>query len=167
MTESTDVRGVLTRTPAGTTVRFERRYATGVDDLWSCLTDPGRVARWLGPLYGDLRVGGAYELRMEEDVAGSEQNATGEVLVCDRPQRLEVTWVFPDETSTLVTVDLRADGDGTVLVLEHRDLQEAAARGYGGGWHACLDQLEDHVAGRPVRAWQDRFDAAVPLYREG
>ncbi|MDC7121328.1 SRPBCC family protein [Cellulomonas fimi] len=166
MTESTDVRGVLTQTPAGTTVRFERRYATDVDDLWTCLTEPGRVARWLGPLYGDLRVGGAYELRMGDDVPDADQNATGEVLVCDRPHRLEVTWVFPDETSTLVTAELRADGDGTVLVLEHRDLQEAAARGYGGGWHACLDQLEDHVAGRPVRAWQDLFDAALPLYRE-
>ena len=65
-----------------------------------------------------------------------------------------------------MTVDIRADGDGAVLVLEHLDLEEAAARGYGGGWHASLDQLDDHVAGRPVRAWDDLFAAALPRYRE-
>jgi len=27
-------------------VRIEDRYGTGIDDLWSALTDPGRLARW-------------------------------------------------------------------------------------------------------------------------
>jgi hypothetical protein len=27
-------------------VRMEDRYDTGIDDLWSALADPGRLARW-------------------------------------------------------------------------------------------------------------------------
>ncbi len=162
----TDLHGVLSTAPRGATVRFERRYATDVDDLWACVTDPERVARWLGPLHGDLRVGGRYELRMGEDEPGADQNATGEVLVCDRPDRLDVSWQFPGEPVTHVGVTLRADGDGTVLVLEHRDLTEPAARGYLSGWHATLDQLDDQVAGRTVRDWGELFGAAQPLYRQ-
>lgn len=166
MSESTDLRGVLTTTPAGTTVRFERRYATPVDDLWSCLTEPDRVARWLGPLSGDLRPGGRYEVRMGDDVPDAPQNATGEVLACDPPDGLAVTWSFPGEPSTRVTATLRADDTGTLLVLEHHDLEERAARGYGGGWHTCLDRLDDHLAGRPVRAWDELFAERQALYRD-
>jgi len=163
---TTDVWGVLTPTGTGVTVRFERRYATTPEDLWSSVTEPARLARWLGPVYGDLHAGGRYELRMGDDVAGSPQNAVGDVLECDPPRRLLISWQFPGEPDSRVALDVSADGDGALLVLEHLDLEEAAARGYGGGWHASLDQLDDHVAGRPVRAWDDLFAAAVPQYRE-
>jgi uncharacterized protein YndB with AHSA1/START domain len=162
---SGDVRGVLRLSPTGTTVRFERRYATTADDLWSSVTEPERLARWLGPVHGDLRVGGRYELRMGDDVEGAPQNAVGEVLECEPPRRVLVGWRFPGEQESRVLVEIRPDGEGSILVLEHLDLSEAAARGYGGGWHASLDQLEDHVAGRPVRSWQVLFDAALPHYR--
>ncbi|WP_315097736.1 SRPBCC family protein [uncultured Cellulomonas sp.] len=163
---TTDLRGVLTRHETGVTVRFERRYATTPADLWSCVTDPQRLARWLGPVYGDLVVGGRYELRMGQDVAGAPENAVGDILECDAPSRLVLGWEFPGEDRSRVVLDIRADGDGALLVLEHLDLQEAAARGYGGGWHASLDQLDDHVSGRPVRAWDDLFAAALPHYRQ-
>src|ERR1044072_7298183 len=42
-------------------VRMEDRFDTDIDDLWSALTDPGRLARWLGPGGGGPRLGG--ELR--------------------------------------------------------------------------------------------------------
>lgn len=162
---STDARGVLTTTPTGTTVRFERRYATPVDDLWTCLTDPARVARWLGPLHGDLRVGGRYEVRMGDDVPDDPQTAAGEVLVCDAPHRLEITWAFPGEPEARVTANLLGDDAGTVLVLEHHGLSEPAARGYGGGWHTCLDRLDDHLAARDVRPWDELFAQRQSLYR--
>jgi len=150
---TSDLWGVLVPTGADVTVRFERRYATTPEDLWSSLTDPERLARWLGPVYG-------------EDEAGSPQNAVGDVLECDAPRLLVVGWRFPGEDETRVTVTLRRDGDGSVLVLEHLGLSESAARGYGAGWHASLGQLDDHAAGRPVRAWQEIFDAALPHYRQ-
>ena len=41
-------------------VRLEDRFDSDVDDLWSALTDPGRLARWLGEFEGDLRQGGEF-----------------------------------------------------------------------------------------------------------
>lgn len=168
----TDVYGLLTRDDGGgVRVAFRRAYPTTVDDLWAAVTEPDRVRRWLGPVYGDLRVGGRYELRMGEDVADSDQNARGEVLECDPPRRLVVTWVFPSERETRVEVrilpDAAAPADGgprSVLELEHLGLSDEAARGYGGGWHACLDQLDDHVAGRPVRPWDALYAAVQGAY---
>ena len=39
-------------------VRIEDRYDTDIDDLWSALIDPRRLARWYGQVEGDLRLGG-------------------------------------------------------------------------------------------------------------
>ena len=44
-------------------VRMEDRYDTNIDDLWSALTDPRRLARWLGEFEGDLRLGGEFRAR--------------------------------------------------------------------------------------------------------
>ncbi len=164
---TSDTHGVLGTDERASTVRFERRYPTTADDLWAALTEPGRAGRWLGALHGDLRTGGRFELRMGEDVPGTDQNAVGEVVACDPPRAFTVTWAFPGEPETRVDVELRPDGDDVVLVLLHSGLTPTAARGYGGGWHASLDLLDDAVAGRPVRSWEAAFEAALPAYREG
>ncbi len=44
-------------------VRMQDRFDTGIDDLWSALTDPPRLARWLGEVEGDLRLGGEFRAR--------------------------------------------------------------------------------------------------------
>src|SRR5436190_19309225 len=41
-------------------VRMEDRFDTDIDDLWSALTDPRRLARWYGQVEGDLRRGGEF-----------------------------------------------------------------------------------------------------------
>jgi uncharacterized protein YndB with AHSA1/START domain len=41
-------------------VRMEDRFDTDIDDVWSALTDPRRLARWIGEVEGDLRLGGEY-----------------------------------------------------------------------------------------------------------
>jgi uncharacterized protein YndB with AHSA1/START domain len=41
-------------------VRMETRLDTEIDGVWSALTDPGRLALWLGEFEGDLRLGGKF-----------------------------------------------------------------------------------------------------------
>ena len=65
-------------------VRIEDRLDTDVGDVWSALTDPPRLARWLGEVEGDLRRGG--EFRAHFFASGWE--GTGRVDVCEPPQRL-------------------------------------------------------------------------------
>src|SRR5579863_540180 len=64
-------------------VRVEDRYDTDIGDLWSALTDPGRLARWYGEVTGDLRPGGQFHLYLESE--GWE--GTGRVEACERPRR--------------------------------------------------------------------------------
>src|SRR5437764_2058170 len=76
------------RSAAGTgVVRIEDRYDTDIDDLWSALTEPDRLARWHGQVEGDLRPGGAFRLY----IAASDIESTGRVEACEPPRRLLVT----------------------------------------------------------------------------
>lgn len=152
-------------------VTFRRRYPTDAADLWEAVTSPERLARWLGPVRGDLRPGGAYELRMGADEPGSDQNATGVVRSCDPPRSFAVEWCFPGERPSEVEVRVEPaeageqGGAGAVLVLVHTRLEDRQAIGYGAGWHTALDQLADHLAGIGVRDWDARFTALLPAYR--
>ena len=105
------------------------------------MTDPARIARWLMPISGDLRVGGNFQL---------EGNAGGNILECDRPNRLRVT--FSSETSFL-EIRLSPAGDGeTTLELEHTVPIEMAQSGAGAlwvgpGWDGAMLGLELHLDG--------------------
>lgn len=76
--------------PAGDayTIELRRFYDAPVDDVWNAITDPERVGRWLKPVNGDLRLGGSFELD------GGEH---GEILQCDPPRLLRVSWLFGPE----------------------------------------------------------------------
>ena len=68
-------------------VRMEDRFDTNIDDVWSALPDPGRLARWYGEVEGDLRLGGEFRAR----VLASGWDGTGRVDACEPPSRLQVT----------------------------------------------------------------------------
>ena len=53
--------------------------------MWSALTEPDRIGRWIAPVTGDLEVGGRYQL---------ENHAGGTILACEPPSRLRVTWEY-------------------------------------------------------------------------
>jgi hypothetical protein len=87
------------------------------------VTDPDRIKRWLMPISGDLRVGGSFQL---------EGNAGGEILTCEPPRLLRVTFGDPN---SIVELRLTAQGDGdTVLELEHTVPIEVAQSGAGAMW---------------------------------
>ncbi len=50
----TRILGSLRSADGNGVVRIEDRYDTDIEDLWSALTDPGRLARWHGQVDGDL-----------------------------------------------------------------------------------------------------------------
>ena len=78
-------------------VRMEDRFDTDIDDLWSALTDPRRLARWLGEVEGDLRLGGEFRARF----FATGWEGTGRVEACEPPQRLQVvTRTRTSRTST-------------------------------------------------------------------
>ncbi|UZN04953.1 SRPBCC family protein [Cellulomonas sp. S1-8] len=148
----------------GARVTFRRAFPTSPEDLWQALTTPDRARRWIGALHGDLRPAGTYELRMGDDDPDAADVARGEILACEPPEALELTWRFPGEPVSRVRVTVTPEAGGAVLVLAHTALDASAARGYGGGWHVILDQLDDHCAGRPVRPWDELFPDRAARY---
>ncbi len=62
------------------------RFQTDIDDLWSAMTEPRRLARWLGEIEGDLRPEGAFRAHF----FASGWEGTGRVELCEPPQRLLV-----------------------------------------------------------------------------
>jgi uncharacterized protein YndB with AHSA1/START domain len=143
-------------------VRFERRYDASPAEVWSALTEPKRLARWLADVELDLRVGGEYVLRFSPN--DDSQMTRGKVLALEPERLLELTWLYPGEEDTVLRLELRPDGEGTVLVLDHRGLPAEAAAGYGGGWHAHLDSLEAHLGDGGEPDWLGRYQELAPLY---
>ncbi|MGY1690792.1 SRPBCC family protein [Geodermatophilus sp. SYSU D01105] len=147
-------RGVRRQRTDGTeevAVVLRRRYDAPVEDVWDALTDPDRLRRWFLPVTGDLRPGGTHQL---------EANVGGEVVRCEEPQRLTVTWGGP---FSVVDVRLSAGGDGAVLELEHTVPVEVAGSGAGAlfvgpGWDVTVLALGRFLGGVVVEdptAWEN------------
>jgi uncharacterized protein YndB with AHSA1/START domain len=103
------------KTPAGDghTVALRRTYPADVAEVWDALTTAERIGRWFMPVSGDLRLGGRYQL---------EGNAGGEVLACEPPRLLRVSWVMGEpgpDTFSEVEVRLSTVDGGTLFELEH------------------------------------------------
>jgi uncharacterized protein YndB with AHSA1/START domain len=141
-------------------VRMEDRFDTDIDDVWSALTDPARLARWLGEVAGDLRVGGEY--RFHFYASGSE--GTGRVEVCDPPRRLLLTHGLDRPDAQVIEVTLTADGDQTILVAEERGMPLNLLAAYGAGVQVHVEDLGAHLAGRERCDANARWDELEPAY---
>ena len=84
-------------------------YDTGIDDMWSVVTAPERIARWFLPVTGELKEGGSYQL---------EGNAGGTISKCDKPHGYDATWEFGGMVSW-IEVRLTPEDGGTRFELRH------------------------------------------------
>jgi uncharacterized protein YndB with AHSA1/START domain len=122
-------------------VRIRRTYDAPIADVWDALTDPDRMQRWFLPVSGDLRPGGTFQL---------EGNAGGEILRCEPPHLLAVTFGGP---TSVVEVRLSPEGeDRTTLELEHTVPIEIAQSGGGAlfvgpGWDGGFVALDLYLRG--------------------
>jgi uncharacterized protein YndB with AHSA1/START domain len=135
----------VSRRPEGTTemvsLVVRRTYDAAPTDVWSALTDPARLERWLFPISGDLRAGGKFQF---------EGNAGGDILACEPPKLLRVTYGAP--TSVVVITLAKRGAERTELVLEHTVPIDIAGSGAGSlfvgpGWDTGLVALDLHLRG--------------------
>jgi len=153
--------GALRAVDGTAVVRMEDHFDTEVEDLWSAVTDPSRLARWVAEVEGDLRPGGAFRARFTSGWAGP-----GRVDVCEQPRRLLVTMAPGSEDETVIEAEFRPDGDGSRLILEERGLPLPEAAAHGAGWQAHFEDLAAHLDGRPVADWRTRWAELTPAYRD-
>lgn len=143
-------------------VRMQDRFDTDIDDTWSALTDPLRLARWLGEVEGDLRLGGEY--RFHFFASGSE--GTGRVEACEPPRRLLLAHGLEQPDVHVIEVTLTADGDQTILVAEERGMPVNLLAAYGAGVQVHVEDLAAHLAGRERCDADARWDELQPVYED-
>src|ERR1017187_1317836 len=143
-------------------VRMEDRFDTDIDDVWSALTDPLRLVRWLGEVEGDLRLGGEYRFRFF--ASGSE--GTGRVEACEPPRRLLLAHGLGQPDVQVIEATLAADGDQTILVVEERGMPLDLLAAYGAGIQVHVEDLAAHLAGRERCGAGARWYALQPAYED-
>ena len=143
----------------GRAVRLQRDFDASIEDVWDALTNPERIGRWFLPISGDYRLGGRYQF---------EGNAGGEILACERPNRLKVSWVYGEVSSPADVSELEVrlsalDGGATRFELDHTAVVpedrwvEYGPGAVGVGWDMGLLGLSLHLTGGSVGdpiAWQ-------------
>ena len=168
----TRILGSLRSADGAGVVRIEDRYDTDIDDLWSAITDPVRLARWHGQIEGDLRPGGEFRLYLEAD----DIDSTGRIDACEPPRRLVVTTRETDESyrkgqgvppfDAVKEITLTPDGDQTVLVLEVRGMPLDVIAFFGAGWQIHAENLAAYLAGRESDDVEARWKELVPPYQD-
>jgi uncharacterized protein YndB with AHSA1/START domain len=154
--------GSLRSADGKSVVRMEDRFDTDIDDVWSAFTDPRRLARWIGEVEGDLRLGGEFRARF----FASGWEGTGHVEGCEPPQRLLLVTKAPGEDELVDEVTLTADGDQTILVVEERGMPLDQLAAYGAGVQIHVEDLAAHLAGRERGDTKARWDELLPAYQD-
>lgn len=140
-------------------VRVEDVYDTDIADLWSALTEPERLARWIATVEGDLRPGGAIRAAFVSTWEGP-----GRVDVCEAPHHLLLTMMPGTDEEGVIEATLEPEGDKTRLVIEERGLPLDPLYAYGAGWQAHAEDLTRYLAGADSQ-WKQRWDELSADYQ--
>ncbi len=160
---SNRILGTLRSTDGVGVVRIEDHYDTDIDDLWSAITDPARLARWHGQVEGDLRPGGEFRVYIE----AADIESTGRVEACEPPRRLLLLTKGPGRAGRgVIEVTLAADGEQTILAWEERGMPLDLIAAYGAGVQIHVEDLAAHLAGHERGDAKARWDKLVPPYQD-
>ena len=131
------------------TVVYTIYIASTPEKIWETLTT-AEFSRQYFSQFGveiDLKIGGQFRVRAPD---GSD-HITGEVVECDPPRRLTVTWdvnwpgLVEKLGSTLVTYDIEQAGGSVRLTMTQandRPLDDDILSGGRAGWPAILSNLK-------------------------
>ena len=170
-TDGDGVRGTLRSVDGRGVVHLEGLFDTGINDLWSAMTDPGRLGQWHARVEGDLRPRGAFRRYVEAD----DWEGTGQRRSCEPPRRLVVTMGESEESwrkgqgmppfDETFEATLTADGNQTILVAEIRGLPLEPIAFFGVGWQIHMEKLAAYLEGREPGESKARWDDLIPTYQ--
>jgi uncharacterized protein YndB with AHSA1/START domain len=148
-----ETQGLMNETrPAGErpSLTVNRRIKASPAKVFKALTDPAIVGQWFGEgaadsktIEIDLKVGGKYHFGFTGR-DGSKNDVMGVFREVSPPERLVYSWAWKStpERESLVTIEVRPDGDGSMLSLTHENFFDADARDrHNMGWGYGLDAL--------------------------
>ena len=134
---------------------LKRRLKAAPAQVYAAWTDPEKIMKWLGPeqmetlrAQADARVGGRFRIVMRSP-DGEEHDVSGTYREVVPNEKLVFTWAWRStpERESIVTVQIKPDGSGSLLTLVHEKFFDEAARDrHQAGWIGCLDKLEHYLA---------------------
>ena len=130
---------------------LKRRLKAPPQKVYQAWTQPEQMIRWWGGnneasriAETDVRVGGRFHVGFKGD-NGEQHDVSGtyKEVVPDRRLVFSWAWRTTPERESQVTIDLKPDGDGTILTLMHEQFfDQKACDDHGVGWGRGLDLLE-------------------------
>ncbi len=130
---------------------LKRRLKAPPEKVYQAWTQPEQMIRWWGkstcraPIAEtDVRVGGRFRVQFWAE-GGEHNSVSGIYREIDPNRRLVFSWAWQTtpERQSQVTVDLKPDGDETILTLTHEQFfDQKACDDHRVGWTAGLDNLE-------------------------
>jgi uncharacterized protein YndB with AHSA1/START domain len=164
---TTEQYGTIERTQEGGTIRFDRELAYPVEEVWSAITEPARLADWWPPFAADITV----DLREGGSIAFDWPDGDGvqtlefTILRLEAPTLLEHSHTSPGSWQRY---ELEPTAEGTRLRATYfvPDSDMAIERGDVVGAHYGLDRLERALSGHPVPWDNDAFAVLQAGYAE-
>jgi uncharacterized protein YndB with AHSA1/START domain len=144
-----------------TTITLTRHVPVSPAHAYRAWIEPAELARWWWPQWPDTqyaidpREGGEYRFYS----AAVGMGVAGTLSDVDPPHGFTMTWIWLDEDgparvdgvavidTVVVTFVADDDGDGTVVTVEHRSVEDLTEGGSEQGWNDVLDRLPAHLAG--------------------
>lgn len=144
-------------------LRYERLYPRPIETVWAAMTQPERLADWLGAVDVEPRVGGRFNCFVNRD---EEAQTRGEVLSWEPPRLLEFSWSTPDTPeATKVRAELSDAGEGrTRLVFTHGMMDRKWMGLTFPGWHQLLEKLGKLMTGEPNASPDGRWRELQGIY---
>ena len=125
--------------------------------VFAAWTKPEHLVRWFGPgqtiqdsvkAQMDVRVGGTFRIGFKPDDGGYHEVA-GPYREVVENSRLVFTWAWHStpERESLVRIELKPEGAGTLLTFHHEQFADETARdNHERGWNELFGSLEKYLA---------------------
>src|ERR1700679_53187 len=145
---------MATATATKPSLTIKRRLKAPPAKVYAAWIDPEKVKGWMGGEFkaksveADLRVGGSYRWVMVA-ASGEEHDVRGVYREVVPNEKLLFTWAWKStpERESLVTVEIKPDGTGSLMTLTHEQFFDTDARDrHQNGWDGALDKMERVLA---------------------
>ena len=143
----------LTNRPS---LSLTRRLNAPLEKVYAAWADAEKLVQWFGPAQVkpdsvtaemDVRVGGRYRISFE-NAKGEYSEVGGVYREVVQNRRLVFSWAWHStpERESLVTVQLKPDGAGTLLTFHHEQFFDQTARdNHERGWIELFGKLEIYL----------------------
>jgi uncharacterized protein YndB with AHSA1/START domain len=149
--------GTLARSGDDWTITFTRRLAHPQEKVWRAVTEPEHLAAWFPQeIVGERRAGAALRFPTPGD-----DGFEGEMTVFEPPSVMELLW-----GTDRLRIELRPDGDGTLLTLVDTFGELGKAARDAAGWHECLGRLACSLDGDDLGDWGEPWSELYGRYTE-